>query len=312
MIVLDKSDSHIPANVATIGCFDGVHRGHCDLIAQVRNEAQKSKMESLLITFSNHPRSVLQPGYHPQLLSSANEKLALLAKTGVDMCLPLLFTKEMSQTPAYQFMKTFLQERFNVHTLLIGFNHHFGKPNGETIEDYRDFGHKLGIKVVQAKEFLLEGEPISSSVIRRLLLNGDVAKAAALLGYAYKINGLVVAGHRIGRQLGFPTANIQPNDSMKLLPKNGGYAVRVSLSGEVYPGMLYIGNRPTFNNLPERTIEVNILHFNGDIYGQEINIEFLDFLREEQHFDSAEELSQQLDKDRALAESIAKSYHLPL
>lgn len=312
MIVLDKSNSHIPANVATIGCFDGVHRGHCDLIAQVRKEAQKSKMESLLITFSNHPHSVLQPDYHPQLLSSTSEKLALLSKTGVDMCIPLLFTKEMSQVSAFQFMKTFLQERFNVHTLLIGFNHHFGKPNGETIEDYRNYGRELGIQVIQAQEFLFEGEQISSSTIRRLLLNGNVAKAATLLGYAYKINGHVIAGQRIGRRLGFPTANIQPDDSMKLLPKNGGYAVRVFIFGEAYAGMLYIGNRPTFNNLPERTIEVNILHFNENIYGQEIHIEFLDFLREEQRFDSAEDLRQQLDKDRTLAESIAKSYRLLL
>lgn len=311
MVVLDKSNVHLPANVATIGCFDGVHRGHRNLIAQVCKEAQKSNMKSLLITFSNHPRSILQPGYHPQLLSSTSEKLALLSKTGVDMCFPLLFTKEMSQVSAFQFMKTFLQERFNVHTLLIGFNHHFGKPNGETIEDYRDYGRKLGIQVIQAQEFLLEGEPISSSVIRRLLLDGNVAKASSLLGYTYKMNGHVIAGHQIGRRLGFPTANIQPDTPMKLLPKNGGYAVRVSLSGEIYPGMLYIGNRPTFNSLPERSIEVNILHFNGNIYGQDICIEFLDFLREEQRFDSVEDLRQQLDKDRARTESIAQSYNLP-
>lgn len=311
MVVLNESDTHIPANVATIGCFDGVHRGHRDLIAQVCNEAQKSKMESLLITFSNHPRSVLQPDYCPQLLSSGSEKLALLAKTGVDMCVPLFFTKEMSQISAFQFMKTFLQERFNVHTLLIGFNHHFGKPNGETIEDYRTFGRELGINVIQAHELLFDGEPISSSFIRRLLQCGNVAKAAVLLGYTYKIDGHVVAGHQIGRRLGFPTANIQPNDSMKLLPKNGGYAVRVSLSGKQFPGMLYIGNRPTFNSLPEMTIEVNILHFNGNIYGQEISIEFLDFLRDEQRFNSTEDLRRQLNKDLALTESIVKSYHQP-
>ncbi len=311
MVVLDKSTVHLPANVATIGCFDGVHRGHRNLIEQVCKEAQKSNMKSLLITFSNHPRSILQPGYHPQLLSSTSEKLALMSKTGVDMCIPLLFTKEMSQVSAFQFMKTFLQERFNVHTLLIGFNHHFGKPNGETIEDYRDYGRKLGIQVIQAQEFLLEGEPISSSVIRRLLLDGNVTKAATLLGYTYKISGHVITGRQIGRRLGFPTANIRPDTPMKLLPKNGGYAVRVSLSGEIYPGMLYIGNRPTFNNLPERSIEVNILHFNGNIYGQDISIEFLDFLREEQRFDSVEDLRQQLNKDRARTESIAQSYNPP-
>ncbi len=307
MVILDNCDKHLPANVATIGCFDGVHRGHCDLIAQVCNEARKSRLKSLLITFSNHPRTVLQTNCRPQLLSSTSEKIALLAKTGADMCIPLLFTKEMSQIPAFQFMKTYLRERLNVQTLLIGFNHHFGKPNNETFDDYHAFGHKLGINVIKASEFLLNGEPVSSSTIRKLLLDGNVAKAGELLGYAYNIKGHIIPGHQIGRKLGFPTANIRPDDSMKLLPKNGGYAVRVFLSGNVYPGMLYIGRRPTFDNQAEQTIEVNILHFNENVYGQAICIEFLDFLRGEQRFSSVEDLRQQLNKDRELAVSIIES-----
>ncbi len=310
MVILDNCDERLPANVATIGCFDGVHRGHCDLIAQVCNEARKSKLKSLLITFSNHPRTILQADYRPQLLSSTDEKIALLAETGADMCIPLFFTKEMSQIPAFQFMKTYLLERFNVQTLLIGFNHHFGKPNNETFDDYQAFGRELGINVIKASEFLLNGEPVSSSTIRKLLLDGNVAKAEELLGYAYRIKGHIIPGQQIGHKLGFPTANIKPDDPMKLLPKNGGYAVRVFLSGNVYPGMLYIGRRPTFNNQAELAIEVNIFHFNEDVYGQDICIEFLDFLRGEQRFNSFEDLRHQLNKDRELAASIIESKRL--
>ena len=304
MRLIDNLSSCLPANTATIGCFDGVHLGHRHLIDQVCSEAAQRGQESLLITFSNHPRAVLQNGYIPQLLSTTDEKLSLLAGTGADMCVPLLFTKEMSQMTAFTFMKSWLHERFNVQTLIIGYNHSFGKPAGETFDDYRAYGKTLGMEVVVAEEYLSEGEHVSSSVIRQCLSEGNIRKASRLLGRHYTLTGHIVAGHQVGRTLGFPTANISLSDPQKIIPKSGSYAVRASLCGQTFAGMLYIGNRPTFGNNLEQAIELNLLHFNGDIYGQDIRVEFVERLRGEQRFSSPEELRRQLLQDRQHTEEI--------
>jgi riboflavin kinase/FMN adenylyltransferase len=241
---------------------------------------------------------VLDATYQPELLTLYNEKLKLLADTTIDCCFPIDFTAQLSQLSAYDFMRNVLKERFNVHGLIIGYDTRFGHNRSETFQNYQVYGKELGIEIMQAKPYLSGDTAISSSAIRQLLHVGNVALAADYLSYAYFINGCVVGGHRVGREIGFPTANIRP-DASKLIPKDGVYAVRVRLKDDaLYDGMLYIGRRPTVHNGEERTIEVNIFDFDKDIYDKPVQVSFIDFIREDITFDSLEDLTAQLAKDK--------------
>jgi len=281
--------------VATIGFFDGVHRGHQCLVQQVRDEALRQNAPSMLITFDRHPRSVFAPDCAPPLLTSATEKMELLRAEGVDEIYVLPFNRQTAALTAREFMATVLRERLGIKTLVIGYDHHFGRPQGEGFEDYRTYGQELGIKVVLAHE--LEGEHVSSTSIRRALEQGDVCKATHLLGRPYTWTGRVVHGHAIGRKLGFPTANLEAIDPLKLLPASGAYAIKV---GDT-KGMLNIGHRPTINNGDEMTVEVNLFDFDGNLYGQELTLSFIARLREERRFDNETQLAQQLKADREQA-----------
>ena len=294
-------------NVATIGCFDGVHRGHQHLIKQVCCQAQTKQLKSLLITFDQHPQKILGCQTAPMLLSSPSEKTSLLEQTGIDDCCSLTFTPALARLSAYEFMKTILKEKLNVRQLIIGFNHHFGRPAGETADDYRQMGKALGIEVSIADEYRYNGKPVSSSTIRKALCEGQLQKANDLLGHHYTLSGTVVEGRKVGRTLGFPTANIRPEVTDKLLPRNGSYAVTVTVEQETYAGMLYIGERPTFDDPNGRIAEVNILHFNKDIYHQNIRMSFIARLRDEQRFDRLEDLKEQLRKEQQTVEKIIQA-----
>ena len=294
-------------NVATIGCFDGVHRGHQHLIKQVCCQAQTKQLKSLLITFDQHPKKILGCQTAPTLLSSPSEKTSLLEQTGIDDCCCLTFTPALARLSAYEFMKTILKEKLNVRQLIIGFNHHFGRPAGETADDYRQMGKALGIEVSIADEYRYNGKPVSSSTIRKALCEGQLQKANDLLGHHYTLSGKVVEGRKVGRTLGFPTANIRPEVTDKLLPRNGSYAVTVTVEQETYAGMLYIGERPTFDDPNGRIAEVNILHFNKDIYHQNIRMSFIARLRDEQRFDRLEDLKEQLRKEQQTVEKIIQA-----
>ncbi len=294
-------------NVATIGCFDGVHRGHQHLIKQVCCQAQTKQLKSLLITFDQHPKKILGCQTAPKLLSSPSEKTSLLEQTGIDECCCLTFTPALARLSAYEFMKTILKEKLNVRQLIIGFNHHFGRPAGETADDYRLMGKALGIEVSIADEYRYNGKPVSSSTIRKALCEGQLQKANDLLGHHYTLSGTVVEGRKVGRTLGFPTANIRPEVTDKLLPRNGSYAVTVTVEQETYAGMLYIGERPTFDDPNGRIAEVNILHFNKDIYHQNIRMSFIARLRDEQRFDRLEDLKEQLRKEQETVEKIIQA-----
>lgn len=294
-------------NVATIGCFDGVHRGHQHLIKQVCCQAQTKQLKSLLITFDQHPKKILGCQTAPKLLSSPSEKTSLLEQTGIDDCCCLTFTPALARLSAYEFMKTILKEKLNVRQLIIGFNHHFGRPAGETADDYRQMGKALGIEVSIADEYRYNGKPVSSSTIRKALCEGQLQKANDLLGHHYTLSGTVVEGRKVGRTLGFPTANIRPEVTDKLLPRNGSYAVTVTVEQETYAGMLYIGERPTFDDPNGRIAEVNILHFNKDIYHQNIRMSFIARLRDEQRFDRLEDLKEQLRKEQQTVEKIIQA-----
>lgn len=280
--------------VATIGFFDGVHRGHQCLVSQVCGLAHELCCPSLVITFDKHPRQVLHSDYIPQLLSTLSEKKALLEATGIDRLEVLPFTPELSRLTALQFMQQVLRDKLNVKTLVMGYDHRFGCGGGE-FPDYVEWGRQTGIDVVLARE--LEGEKVSSSRIRRFLAEGDVRQANSLLGYCYSLQGEVVSGHQVGRHIGFPTANLRVQDD-KLLPALGVYAVRVTVEDEAtYDGMLCIGHRPTLNNGDELSVEANLFDFNGDLYGKKVTLSLVDRLRDEQSFPSVQALQQQLEQD---------------
>ena len=299
-IIKDTYPQSLPPTVATIGFFDGVHLGHRYLINQVKIAASQFGWCSSIITFPVHPRQVIQSDYQPSLLSSPEEKIELLTSTGIDNCILLPFTRELSMLTAWEFMQL-LYDQYQVRMLVIGYDHRFGHNRAETFEDYCRYGRELGIHIMQAMAYTQEQDKVSSSAIRRALLSGDVITAKNYLGYNYFLEGTIVGGYQVGRKIGFPTANLRVYFPNKLIPSIGVYAVRVSVNGQDYKGMLNIGHRPTINNGTDLSIEVHILDFEGDIYNQKMRIEFIGFLRPETKFDSTEELVLQIQKDKEAA-----------
>lgn len=283
---------------ATIGFFDGVHLGHRFLIEEMKEIARQQNLPSAVITFPEHPRTVLQTDYQPKLLNSFEEKVQQLASTGIDYCIVLDFTVALSQLTAREFISTVLAEQFHVKTLLIGYDHRFGRDRADGFEQYVCYGAECGMEVIQATPYEGGRITVSSSEIRRLLAGGRVKEAADLLTYPYQLKGKIVSGYKVGRTLGFPTANIQVEEPFKVIPGIGVYAVWVYLDGKRYKGMLYIGARPTLNNGDHVTLEVNILHFSGDIYQEEITVAFIQPIREDIKFASLDELRAQLARDR--------------
>ena len=292
-----------PGVMATIGFFDGVHLGHRFLIDEVKAAAAQRVLPSAVITFPTHPRSVLQQAYQPRLLNSFADKLRLLATTGVDYCIVLDFTEALSQLSAEAFLRI-LATQWRVKGLVIGYDHRFGHDRRDGFEQYVEYGQRWGIEILKAAAFDAGHTAVSSSEIRRLVQEGKVERAAQLLTYAYHISGRIVSGYKVGRTLGFPTANIQPDDPMQLLPGIGVYAVWVEVAGQRYKGMLYIGSRPTLDNGTQLSIEVHILHFSGDIYNDPIRVSFAHFVRGDEKFDSLEALKAQLMRDREVVDQL--------
>ena len=299
-IIRDTHPQALAPSVATIGFFDGVHLGHRHLINQVKMAASLNGWCSSIITFPTHPRQVIQSDYQPSLLSSPEEKVELLGATGIDNCILLPFTRELSQLTAWEFMQL-LYDQYKVRMLVIGYDHRFGHNRAETFEDYCRYGRELGIHIMQATAYTQEQDKVSSSTIRRALLSGEISTASKYLGYNYFMQGTIVSGYQVGRKIGFPTANLKVDCPNKLIPAIGVYAVRVSVNGQNYKGMLNIGHRPTINNGTDLSIEVHILDFEGDIYNQPMRIEFIDFLRPEAKFHSVDELILQIQKDKEAA-----------
>ena len=278
--------------VATIGMFDGVHRGHQFVLQHVVDEAQRRGLQSMAITFIKTA---------PQTLTPLGLKRVLLIKTGIDRIEVLTFDDALRQMTARQFMQQVLKEQYGVKVLLIGYDNRFGYNRTEGFDDYVRYGKELGIEVLQ----LPAAGEISSSIIRQLVADGNVSKANELLGHPYTLAGHVEHGEHIGTKLGFPTANIVVNDATQLIPAVGAYAVKVRLenSMEWKPGMMNIGMRPTFNG-HQQTLEVHVFRLKENLYGQQLEIAFIERLRGEQRFDSIEALKEQLKKDAASAERL--------
>ena len=302
-ITLNEGITDVCPSVATIGFFDGVHRGHRFLINNVVKEAASRGLLSTVVTFDRHPRQVLGSDFQPRLLSTNEEKMLLLSKTGVERCVMLPFSEQMAQMTAYDFMKKILRERLGVQVLIIGYDNRFGHNRSEGFDDYVRYGREMGIEVMSAQSFLLHGINVSSSVIRSFLQEGEIEMAENCLGYPYFFTGKVVKGFRVGHELGFPTANIEQDNMLKMIPSPGVYAVKVRIEGtvELKHAMMNIGTRPTFNGT-QQTLEVYILNFNDDIYGKMISVAFVHKLRNERQFASKEALSEQLVKDAQMVE----------
>lgn len=308
MLLIDREHKlqHAPL-VATIGFFDGVHTGHRFLIDQVKEEAAKRELPSAVITFPVHPRKVLQKDYQPALLCGFDEKTERLASTGVDYCVCLDFTTEISQLSAREFMKDILKDKLSVNTLVIGYDHRFGHNREDGFTDYKRYGSEIGIDVIEARE-LPGQEHVSSSRIRKLLAEGYIRKAAKLLSYNYTISGKIVEGFKVGRTIGFPTANIQVWETYKVIPAFGVYAVYVHVEGQRYDGMLYIGKRPTLHNGDNISIEVNLFNFDGDLYNKELTAEFIDFVRPDEKFIDIDTLKKQIGNDKDTVISVIENY----
>lgn len=305
-IVYPSSETRLPEVAACIGFFDGVHRGHRFLIGELIAESKRRGLASAVITFRNHPRQLIDPDFCPQLISSFDEKMEMLAETGVDYCFVLDFTPALRNLTACEFIHQILRKQVNATLLLIGYDHRFGKNRTDGFEDYQRYGAACGMEVMKEPDYSPSGMHVSSSAIRRALKTGQPALAAHLLGEAYHLEGKVVAGSQIGRTIGFPTANVMPFDKTKIIPKNGVYAVFVQLGETMHPGMLNIGNRPTVDESEQISIEVNLLDFEGDLYGSTLNIHFIEYLREERKMESLDDLKQQLTADRQMVLNIIR------
>ena len=285
--------------VATVGFFDGLHAGHRFLIEELKTIAKLQHLKSVVITFSVHPRKVLNSEFKPELLTTLTEKLTQLESTGIDTCVVLDFTLTMAKLSAYEFLDTILKNKFNVQTLLVGHDHRFGHDRTDGFPEYKKYGEALGMEVIQAAQYNTElDKHISSSEIRNDLKKGEIEPANRLLTYEYSIHGKVVEGFKNGRLLGFPTANIELFDTDKLIPALGVYAVRVRWGNCRYKGMMNIGHRPTLDNGENISLEVHILNFEADIYNQSVEIDFIKKIRDEQKFNGIDELKTQLEKDK--------------
>lgn len=308
MKILGETD-RLPAGstVASIGMFDGVHRGHATLVDFLNQQAAAQGKQSLVITFLRHPRQVLHPEDPFKLIMPLEDRLEQIAALGPDLLLPLDFTPELSRLDSAQFIEM-LRDRYGMSMLVAGYNHRFGHKNGDTFEDYCRHGERLGVKVVKAPEYLGKYAPVSSTIVRGLIAAGRVVDAMHCMGRPFTLKGKVVHGFHNGRGLGFPTANVGEIDPSLLLPHNGAYAVLAHVAGKCLQGMTNIGRRPTLENGDQLSIEVNLFDFDEDIYGMDITLEFISFLRLEFKMCGLDELKRQLTLDRENAKRLLNDY----
>ena len=284
--------------IITIGTFDGVHLGHQEIFNVLINKSKNNGCRSFVITFEPHPRMVIQPNSDLKLLTTFDEKVEILRKMGIDNLLVISFTKEFSQLTSEDFFRKFILDGIGIKKMVIGYDHHFGKGRDGDEQKIRELGALNNFEVQKTEAVTINEIVVSSSKIRNALSEGEVKTAAQMLGRNYSFSGLVVVGDKRGRELGFPTANIQLENENKLIPKNGVYAVKVFLEERIFNGVMNIGLRPTFKDTKIVLSEVHILNFNEDIYGKRISVEFIERIRDEQKFSSKEELIKQIEIDK--------------
>lgn len=285
--------------IVTTGTFDGVHIGHRKIISKLKEIAKAENKKSVIITFWPHPRLVLFPDDNQlKLLNTIDERIKLIESTGIDYLIIIKFTHEFSRITSEEFIKKILLSKMKTETLVIGYDHRFGKNREGSFEYLKENSSKFGFEVEEIPQFDIDEIAVSSTKIRIALLEGNFKLANEYLGYNYLLNGTVVEGKKIGRTLGFPTANIGKIDKNKLIPANGVYAVTIQIEMEIFYGMLNIGLNPTISDYNPKSIEVHIIEFNEDLYGKEVEISFIEKIRDEIKFENSEELKKQLELDR--------------
>lgn len=296
----------IPNAVVTVGVFDGVHCGHDAIIHRLLAVAREKNGESVVVTFWPHPRLFLTPeGAGLKYLSTLREKRELFEKKNVDHFVIVPFTRELSNYSSEKFIKEIIVGKVKATYLIVGFNHHFGKNREGSFETLQSLAGKYNLEVERVEARLMDKDNVSSTRIREALNEGDILLANRLLGYHYSINGTIIGGKKIGRSLGFPTANILPKERYKLIPRDGVYAVSINLGNETHKGMLNIGLRPTLNNGENgKTIEVHIFDFKHQIYGKDVQVRFIGRIRDEVKFSGVDQLVEQLKKDKTMAQKI--------
>jgi riboflavin kinase/FMN adenylyltransferase len=313
---IDPSDEsglppYVKGTVITVGTFDGVHRGHRDVVERLVARGRTLKIPSVLVTFEPHPLEIVNPAAAPLLLTTHNEKLEVLAETGLDYIAVLPFTPELASYSAEDFVELILRRRFRLRELLIGYDHGFGKQRAGNVDVLRTLGERDGFRVEVVDPVATpDGHSVSSTSIRRAVAGGDLERASAALGRLYSVSGRVVQGSQRGRTIGFPTLNLGSPPQRKLLPPEGVFAVRVQTPGGPVGGMMNLGPRPTFGDI-STSLEAHLFDTTGDFYGAEVRIDFVLRLRETRKFASPEQLSKQLRHDESEARNALTLLQLP-
>ena len=297
-IYYDINDfEQVPHAVVTIGTFDGVHRGHQEILRNMVNRAKEIGGESVVVTFYPHPRQVLSHDSGIRFISTQEEKIAHLEALGIDNLIIIKFTKEFAAIPSEDFIKDYLVKNIQPAVLIIGYDHHFGKGRTGDFGMLYELGSQYHFKVEKIQEQDVDNVAVSSTKIRHYLENGDIKHANMLLGYEYSYIGKVVHGQQVGHKMGYPTANIEVAEEFQLIEKQGVYATFAEIGGRSYPAMTYIGKRPTMEDNRPQSIETHIISFDGTLYDKEIKIRFVDFVRDDKKFDNFEALKRQIGID---------------
>lgn len=293
--------------IVTVGTFDGVHLGHQKIINRLKEIAKQKDGETVLLTFFPHPRLVIFPEDNDlKLINTLDEKIELLEKYGLDHLIILPFDKTFSRIHPTEYVRDFLVKKINVNTLVIGYDHRFGRNREGNLELLTELApiYDFQLEEISAQE--IAEIKVSSTKIRTALLSGDIITATKYLKHSFTIKGKIIKGKQIGRTIGFPTANINIEESYKIIPQDGAYVIKAEIDGTVYDGMLNIGNRPTIDNNHKKTIEAYLFELNHDVYNKEIKVSFIQKLRDEKKYNSIEELKHQLTKDKIASEVILK------
>ena len=283
-------------SIATIGTFDGVHFGHQKILKSLISHSKKQNLNSVLITFDPHPRKVIDPKSKIELINTIEEKIDILKILGLDYLIIQEFTESFSNIDAEKFVEI-LVNKLNVKKLIVGYDHRFGKDRSADINDLKVYGKKYGFEIIEISAFDIEEIHISSTKIRNSILNGNIEICKKFTGFNFKITGNVIRGMSRGNKIGFPTANIQIIDKNKIIPKNGVYLVCSRIDDKLFYGMMNIGYNPTFGN-KKKSIEVNFFDYDSNLYEKILDIEFLEYIREEIEFKSIDDLIEKLNQDR--------------
>jgi riboflavin kinase/FMN adenylyltransferase len=306
MNVIRSLDGLVPQpSVVTVGTFDGVHRAHHEILAAVQREASARNARTAVVTFDPHPQQVVRSHTGDvRLLSTIDERIALLEAQEIDVVVVIAFTREFSETPPERFVEDVLVKKLGAVCVVVGHDHGFGRGRAGDLELLEQLGVASTFSVVPLDALIVDGSPVSSTRIRRALDAGDVVEAAHLLGHPYLLHGVVVPGDQRGRTIGVPTANIAPSSTAKLIPAPGVYAVRVNVAGSIFGGMMNIGTRPTVVEHGAQTIEAHLFGFDGDLYGTKVAVAFIGRIRDEKKFASMDALKEQLAHDSADAHRV--------